>query len=408
MTSQETTNLPPRLGNYELLELIGRGSFSAVRRARQRDGQIAAVKVLDAARTLDQASLLQFYQGAKLAMMFDHPHLVKTFEVGCDRGIHYVAMEYVPGGNLAQFIQESGWMYEEQALRMIIEIADGLAELHARQIVHRDVNPANILLFEDQRPMLADFGLAQSPGEDLGLGIRRRPLTTAVFAAPEQFESGRLVGPEADVYGLGATLFAMVTGRLPFPPRSPARILSYKKANIYRRPDRCNPYLHPATLRLLRKAMQSDPARRPADAQLFQAMAEKCLRKIESEGSTAATPRAIATTMPKDGLAEWHILVPDSNGRPQRVSGTVEELIALIELDKVGPEVPAARRWGGPYVPLCRIARFRRLFERKACGTRRWHLPDAVKQIQNAIENIASCLRFDRLCGMRKTSNLPG
>jgi serine/threonine protein kinase len=368
MTENTVDQSFARLGDYQLQERIGKGTSSTVYRAASADGRTVAVKVLEAAKARDQACLLQFYQGAKISMMLDHPHLIQTFEVGREGELHFLAMQYAPCGNLAQFIMESGWLYEDQALQIILRIAEALAVLHSRQMVHRDVNPANILFLDGQRPVLADFGLAQSPQEDLQLNIRQKALGTGPYAAPEQFETNRLVTSAADTYGLGATLYAMVTGKLPFALKSTRRMLREKRASAYRPAESWNPSLHPAILELIQACLHPCPTRRPSNADAFRVMATRCLESIKSGKSSlggslflaAKCNSARSTAVPKD---QWHILVPDAKGHAISRSGSKEQLIRLIQLWRVGPEVPAARCSEGPYIPLGRIATFQSYFE---------------------------------------------
>jgi len=237
---------PPRerLGHYRLLEKLGEGGLGQVFKAEDlADGTVVAVKVLHPELAGRPDALRRFRKEARLLAEVRNPYVANLIEVNEDAGVHFLALEFVAGTSLGRLLAEHGRLAEARALGIAADVARALADAHRRGIVHRDVKPDNILLegnSEDgrgpdpallPRVKLADFGLARHVVESASLNLTREGATvgTALYMAPEQ-AAGEGVGPTADVYALGATLFHMLAGRPPFEAES-ALALSLLHAN---------------------------------------------------------------------------------------------------------------------------------------------------------------------------------
>src|SRR5262245_35443075 len=223
--------LPPQLGRYRLLEKLGQGGMGTVYKAEDlTDRAVVAVTVLRAAWAANPAHLRRFHKEARLLAEVNNPHVTNLLAVNEDDGIHYLAMEFVAGQNLEQWMREHGRMDERTALALIADVARGLAQAHAAGSVHRDIKPENILLVsggvvsggeaEASRPensplptphsprvKLTDFGLARHIVESESLNVTRAGavLGTPLYMAPEQC-AGEAVDARTDIYALGATL----------------------------------------------------------------------------------------------------------------------------------------------------------------------------------------------------------
>jgi tetratricopeptide (TPR) repeat protein len=205
-------DLPPTPEKYELLHLLGRGGCGVVYLAKDTHlGRLVALKYLGESRP---AEVERFFREARFAARLNNPAIVQVYEAGEVAGIPYIAMQHIGGGNLAT--ADFGVTAVVTVLR---HVADALAHAHAQGIVHRDIKPENILLDEEGRAYLTDFGIARDLHGELGMTISRdgQILGTPALMAPEQARGDvHLVDGSSDIYSLGATLYLKVAGRPPF------------------------------------------------------------------------------------------------------------------------------------------------------------------------------------------------
>ncbi|NOZ40520.1 MAG: serine/threonine protein kinase [Planctomycetes bacterium] len=217
---------PPKLGDFELLEEIGRGGMGVVYRARQQslDREVALKLILHGslASPADQA---RFQAEVAAVAQLEHSHIVPIYEVGSDQGWQYFGMKLIEGQTLSQRIA-SGPLPEREAAQLVMHIAQAIQYAHERGVIHRDLKPANILIDRQGEPHVTDFGLAKRTTAGASLTETGAILGTPSYMAPEQASGGRGdVGPLSDVYSLGAILYALVTGRPPFQGPSPVDTL---------------------------------------------------------------------------------------------------------------------------------------------------------------------------------------
>ena len=216
---------PPRIPGYEIVGELGRGGMGVVFQARHRRlNRPVALKMLTDAGLNDLGIRTRFLMEAETIAQLHHPHIVQVYEFGESAGRPYLAMEYVDGGNLAQWRARGGRLTPDRAAELVARLADAVAAAHAKGIIHRDLKPSNILLAAPDPaagpaptliPKVADFGIARvgrsevtATGEILG---------TPSYMAPEQAAGKtREIGTQTDVYGLGAILYELLTGGPPF------------------------------------------------------------------------------------------------------------------------------------------------------------------------------------------------
>ncbi|MCI0378070.1 MAG: protein kinase [Gemmataceae bacterium] len=205
-----------RLGHYEILELIGKGGFGFVFKARDQTlDRIVAVKMLSPALASTATARKRFEREAKAAAAIRNDHVISIYAVVGDAAIPYLAMEFIAGQSLQDKLDKKGPLELKEILRIGMQIANGLAAAHAQGQVHRDIKPANILLENGvERVKITDFGLARV-GDDASLTQSGTIAGTPMYMSPEQ-AAGETVDHRADLFSLGSVLYTMCTGRPPF------------------------------------------------------------------------------------------------------------------------------------------------------------------------------------------------
>jgi protein kinase-like protein/sulfatase-modifying factor enzyme 1 len=206
-------------GRYEVLRQLGRGAMGAVFVARdQRSGREVALKIqLEGTRQGAETALARFRLEGEALTKLRHPGVVEVRDYGISGGLAYLAMELVPGTSLAELLHTRGSLPPRRAVEIALQLARALEHVHRGGVLHRDLKPANVLVTPDGRAVLTDFGLAKIVDQNQHLSTTGQLLGTPAYMAPE-LASGqvRQVGPATEVYGLGATLYDMLTGRPPF------------------------------------------------------------------------------------------------------------------------------------------------------------------------------------------------
>jgi serine/threonine-protein kinase len=210
------------IGDYELLEELGRGGMGVVYKARHRSlDRVVALKVMRHGNSAQAAELLRFRQEALSAARLEHPHVVPVYEVGSNDDQPYFTMQYVPGETLADRLRE-GPLPPREAAQLLLPVCEAIQAAHSHGLLHRDLKPSNILIDASGRPMVTDFGLAKRVDDDSSLTHSGAILGTPTHMAPEQAAGSRgQIGPTTDVYSLGTILYQMLTGRPPFQGSSP-------------------------------------------------------------------------------------------------------------------------------------------------------------------------------------------
>ena len=270
IADDEAQSLGKTLGDFRLVAELGRGGMGVVYLARQvsLDREVA-VKVLPHHLTLQAATVARFRREANLAARLEHPGIVAIHAVGKDGDVHYFAMERINGKRLSRIDPRTG---ARRSVRDCVEVAaavaDALAHAHAQGVLHRDVKPSNILMREDGQPVLTDFGLAREIGA-LRITKSGAYAGTPAYSAPEQVAGGKDVDARADVWSLGATLYELLTEKLPFPGDSDHEVLQRIRSEDPVDPLRLVPDLPPDLTAIVLKALEKDRGKRYATAADF-------------------------------------------------------------------------------------------------------------------------------------------
>ena len=316
---------------YELLELIGRGGMAEVYRAYDRSlVRTVAVKVLPPDRRHDDTESLRLQDEARAAAGLSHPHVIAVHDVGVSAQGIYVVMELLRGRTWRDDLAERQRLPEAEAARVGSAVASALAHAHAHGIVHRDVNPSNVMLLDDGTPKLMDFGIAKI--EDLpGLTGTGRVVGTAAYVSPEQARGDSLDG-RSDVYSLGCTLYEVLTGEAPFRGAGSAEVASARLREPPVPPRQVLPVISVGMEDVVLRAMSLDPRDRPDAASLATALGRLAERPADRTQRAAAPDGTTEILDPTTPGADGPVTDTPSPDAPQPDPGLRRAGIALVAL----------------------------------------------------------------------------
>lgn len=266
-----------RFGDYELVEILGRGGMGVVFRARHKGlKRTVALKVIASGELASAAAKARFRREAEAAAALDHPNIVPIYEIGEHAGWPYFSMRLVEGRTLADVVARGGIDPKEAATTMAT-LARALHHAHQRGVLHRDMKPENVILDDLGQPYLTDFGLARR-FDDERLTVSNAVLGTPGFLAPEQAagDSTRIT-TATDIHGIGAILFFLLTGRPPFEGTTTAETLT--RVLVHDAPSlrSLNPRIHRDLATICEACLRKDPRRRYATAEAVAADLEQWL-----------------------------------------------------------------------------------------------------------------------------------
>ncbi|HUI36885.1 MAG TPA: protein kinase, partial [Gaiellaceae bacterium] len=303
---------------YELEELVGTGGMSSVYRANDRLlERDVALKVLHDRFTVDGDYVERFRREARAVAQLSHPNIVTVIDRGEQDGRQFIVFEYVDGENLKTLIEREGPLPEREAIELALQIARALGFAHERGLVHRDVKPQNVLLNGDAGAKVTDFGIARSLDVQGGLTQTGTVMGTSDYIAPEQAR-GRQVDAQSDVYSLGAVLYELLTGEVPFPGDN---FVAVAMRHINEPPPSVRERRPELSLRLdaaVRRAMAKDPEERFGSMDELCAELSACLgpETAMSGAETMVVPgrrpprrRRRAARPPREGLSVWPLIL---------------------------------------------------------------------------------------------------
>lgn len=290
--SPESLELGGTFGDYELLEEVDRGGMGIVFRARQRSlDRLVAIKMLRAGVLADPHEVDRFLHEARAAAALEHPGIVPVHEVGEFQGLHFFCMGFIEGETLAHRMDQ-GPLDPAEAARKAMQIAQAIQYAHEQGVVHRDLKPANILVDQQGRTFITDFGLAKTLWESQPPTVTGQILGTPAYMAPEQtLGKPAQLGRAVDIYGLGTILYALLTGRPPYEADSAFGLLLKLRSSEPTPPRRHNPRVPGELERICLKCMEKRPPDRYASAEEVAAD----LQRFLCGEPIAAAPPTLAT-----------------------------------------------------------------------------------------------------------------
>jgi serine/threonine-protein kinase len=233
------------IAGYKVLDKLGAGAMATVFKARQLSlDRLVAIKILPRKFSANAQFIERFYAEGRAAAQLNHPNIVQAYDVGKSGEFHYFVMEYVEGATVYDAISAAKRFKEAEAIDIAIATAEALEHAHKKGLVHRDVKPKNIMLSSQGIVKLADLGLARAiDDKEAAMAEAGKAYGTPYYISPEQIRGEVNVGPQADIYSLGATVYHMLTGNVPFNGKNPAEVMQkHLKAPLVP-PDHVNPKL---------------------------------------------------------------------------------------------------------------------------------------------------------------------
>ena len=283
-----TEEVPARIGPYEIQGILGRGESATIYLGRELyPARDVAIKVYDPRllASADRALFRSlFLKEALLAKKLTHPSITQVYDAAADDTRAYIVMEYVQGGNLDRYCQPEQLLDPRRVAKLLEQVCDALSYANANGIIHRDLKPANILMGSDGEAKVADFGVAHTAfGFDSTRGL---VVGSPAYMAPEQLER-KGASMQSDIYSLGIVMYKMLRGELPFPPETPAALMTRILLGNLPRPGADRSALDPLFDEIFAKATAREPAERYPTWEDFAAdlrrICEPAGRAIDSE-----------------------------------------------------------------------------------------------------------------------------
>jgi len=264
-------------GRYEIISRIGGGGMALVYKAHDvLLNRKVAVKVLRQQFVNDEEFISRFRREAQNAAALSHPNVVSIYDVGQEEDIHYIVMEYVEGHNLNEIIVERAPLQIEEAVHIAQQICDALDHAHANHIIHRDIKPHNILIGNNGRVKVTDFGIARAATSSK-ITHTGSVVGSVHYFSPEHAK-GVNTGEKSDLYSLGIVLYQMVTGNLPFFGESPISIALKHLQDHFEEPRVVNSHIPQSVENIILKSMRKNPNERYESARAMMADLETCLQ----------------------------------------------------------------------------------------------------------------------------------
>ncbi len=241
----EAKRTTEQIPGYKMKRRVGSGAMATVFLARQLSlDRLVAIKVLPKRLSGNANFIERFYKEGRAAAQLNHPNIVSAYDVGKAGEHHYFVMEFVDGETVYDRIVKMRRLSERDAIEIVMQVAKALQHAHQRGFIHRDIKPKNIMISRTGTVKLADLGLARALADkEAAVAEAGRAYGTPYYISPEQIRGEIEIGPPADIYGLGATFYHMVTGQVPFEGKNPSAVMhKHLKAELIP-PDHLNPEL---------------------------------------------------------------------------------------------------------------------------------------------------------------------
>jgi eukaryotic-like serine/threonine-protein kinase len=312
-------------GRYRVISRLGSGGMADVYLAADELlGRLLAVKLLHPHFAADQEFVERFKREASSAAGLSHPNIVGIFDRGEWQGTYYIAMEYVAGRSLKVIVREQGALEPAAAIDIVVQILRAARFAHRRGVIHRDLKPHNVILDEEDRARVTDFGIARAGASDMTL--TGSIMGTAQYLSPEQAQ-GHAVSAASDLYSIGVVLYELLTGAVPFEGETAVAIAFKQVSAQPRPPSELNPSVPASLDAVVLRALEKDPARRFTDADEFIAVLQQERAALPAStgavvaagGSGSGPPTGVfeAPAAPEQPPGAGALLLASEDGKPR-------------------------------------------------------------------------------------------
>jgi serine/threonine protein kinase len=260
----EAVKSSQQIPGYQIVRKLGAGAMATVFLARQLSlDRLVAIKVLPKKYSSNPSFIERFYKEGRAAAKLSHNNIVAAYDVNQAGEHHYFVMEYVDGDTVYDRIVARKRLPEREALEIIRQVASALRHAHEMGFIHRDIKPKNIMMTTSGVAKLADLGLARAISDkEAAEAESGRAYGTPYYISPEQIRGAVDIGPAADIYGLGATFYHMVTGKVPFDGTTPSQVMHKHLKQTLVPPDHVNPQVSAGTALVIETMLKKDPRER--------------------------------------------------------------------------------------------------------------------------------------------------
>ena len=338
---------------YQIIDHLGSGGMAEVYCATDLQlGRKVALKILHERFAADDEFVERFKREASAAAGLQHQHLVAVYDRGEWNGTSYIAMEYVAGRTLKKLVSEEGPLAPARAVDLVVQVLRAARFAHRRGVIHRDFKPQNVIVDDEGRAKVTDFGIARAGASDMTQ--TGSIMGTAQYLSPEQAQ-GHAVNARSDLYSIGIILYELLTGKVPFEADSAVTVALKQVSQDPVAPSRLNPAVTPELEAVVLRALMKDPRERFADADEFIAALEAAASRIPSPAAIAAAEAAAAALPAAATLAPGLPAPPPTPPPPATGVYPVGGAVYAREAEVVEPPPPRrGKRW--PWLLIAGLA----------------------------------------------------
>lgn len=374
------------LGEYRILRRLGGGGMGSVFLGYQEgQNRQVALKVLSPGLAKSPAMVDRFYREARSGAHLNHPNIVRNLSVAQDKaaGLHYLVLEYVDGPSALELLDKQGHLAVGDAVSIALDISRALEHAHSRNIVHRDIKPGNILITRAGVAKLADMGLAKRMDESSHLTLARQGFGTPYYMPYEQAMNARTADSRSDIYALGATLYHLLVGEVPFPGDNSIEIVDRKAQGGFTAASEVNAKVPAALDSILERMMARKPEDRyqtasevivdlertglaprvPGFADPDQALQDPVVRQRLSAAGLSTQPELDLPKSDPPRTAEkvefWYVRYQDRKGQSHKVRLSAAQIQKRLQEGKLPKQAEVATQPQGAYRPLESYPQFR-------------------------------------------------
>ena len=417
--SEKPRRTVTQLGDFRLKKKLGQGGMGTVYLAKQMSlDRLVAVKTLSKEFAKREDFVARFLREARSMAKLQHPNVVQVYAADSAEGIYYVAIEYIDGQSMQDWMGQLKRLGVADAARVILVCADALRHAHELNMIHRDVKPDNILVTSKGVVKVADFGLAKAIGEDTSMTQTGTGLGTPLYMAPEQARNAKHVDNRSDIYALGGTLYYFLTGKHPFRGESTLELILAKERGTFTPARKHNPAVPERLDLLIDKMMARKPEHRYADcAEIIRDLeqmniagpslsfitgtdvSQPVAAPQPTRTSTASAARTRTATVPPkkspvenrppdDSEETWYVRFTNAQGKTTVSRMTTSQVLRSIRADTLGLKAKARKTIRGDFLPLSQYPEFSDPMEKRATRSRARKRSGNIREMYDQIDKL--------------------